>query len=56
MLLAIDIALENTIFAWRQKAETKAKITGFLKHLKDYQTLSNSFAYLDVLEKIRQWH
>ena len=49
---AIVAALENTIVVRHHKAETMAKITGFLKQLKHYQTLCNTCVYLDVLEKM----
>ena len=34
------------------KAEKKAKISGFIKQLKNYQILCSTCAYLDVLEKM----
>ena len=49
---AIVVTLEDTIVVQHHKAETKAKINGFLKQLKDYQTLCNTCVYLDVLEKM----
>lgn len=49
---AIIAALENTIVVQNHKAETKAKISGFTKQLKNYQILCSTWAYLDVLEKM----
>lgn len=49
---AIIAALDNTLVARQHKAETKAKIQGFLKQLRSYAFLCLVCTYLDILEKI----
>ena len=49
---ALLAAFENTIAVRRHKAETKSKITGFLKNLHSYEMLCLTCSYLNVLEAI----
>ena len=45
-------AFENTLAYRKIKAETKAKISGLLKILQNYEYVMLTCAYVDILEKI----
>ena len=49
---ALITAFENTLAYRKIKAETKAKISGLLKVLRNYEFVMLTCAYVDILEKI----
>ena len=49
---ALITAFENTLACRKIKVETKAKISGLLKVLRNYEFVMLTCAYVDILEKI----